>query len=168
MVWPKQTSGEVLFAYGGIYADIDSKPNGFNETTISYKDDFFGVLESLGILAQYFLASSPRHPLMKLTLEEALVRLRYTNNVMKNQPSTTTGPLALKVGFIKFLYNTTKGYIREGKYGGINGHTVTVRGSKYHPQDIIQREGLVGPKKTKYYRTLGIEHFQVQYRVWSI
>lgn len=149
----------VLFVYGGIYADIDSRPNQFNTTTITDKDDFFGVLDSLGILAQYFLASSPRHPLMMLTLEEAQHRLRRTDNVMKNQPSMTTGPLALKVGFIKFMYNTTKGYILEGKYGGINGRTVTVKGSKYHPQDIIQREGLVGPKKTKYYRTLGIEHF---------
>jgi hypothetical protein len=149
----------VLWTYGGIYADIDSRPNEFNETTIKHKDDFFGVIDSLGILAQFFLASSPHHPLMRFALDEGLNNLRGIENVMKNQPSLTTGPKALKVAFINFMNKTTKGYILEGKYGGVDGRTITVKGSKYQPQQWIQREGIGLPKKTAYYRQMGIEHF---------
>ena len=46
----------LLYRYGGIYSDIDNSPTGFNGDTIKKHDDFFGTIEKLGILGQYFLA----------------------------------------------------------------------------------------------------------------
>ena len=51
----------VLWEYGGIYADVDTKPNKFNSTTISAEDDGFFVVEMFHVLSQYFMALSPRH-----------------------------------------------------------------------------------------------------------
>ena len=66
-------------------------------------DDSFFVIEQLGIMSQYFLASSVGHPLMRQMLETGLYNLKQTNNVMVNHAATTTGPKAVKVGFIKFM-----------------------------------------------------------------
>jgi mannosyltransferase OCH1-like enzyme len=51
----------VLWEYGGIYADVDTKPNKFNATTITAEDDGFFIVEQYHILSQYFMATTPRH-----------------------------------------------------------------------------------------------------------
>jgi hypothetical protein len=150
----------ILYLYGGIYSDIDNSPSEkFNENTISSQDDFFTVLESLGIFAQYFIASSPGHPLMKLSLDAAMQRLRATPNVMNNNPAPNTGPGALKTAFVYFMNNKTDGYVLEGKYEGIAGRTVTVLGSKEKSHEYINRQGVDRIKKKNYYHTIGTEHF---------
>jgi hypothetical protein len=93
----------VLYMYGGVYTDIDNSPTGFNGETIQAKDDSFFVVEKLGIMSQYFLASSFGHPLMAKMLETGVQRLKQIANVMVNSPAQTTGPGACKVGFILFM-----------------------------------------------------------------
>ena len=149
----------VLYTYGGIYTDIDNSPAKFNEHTISATDDSFFVIEMLGIMGQYFIASSPGHPLMKLSLETGMDSLRNIPNVMRNNPARTTGPNALKVGFIKFMNGTTDGYIPAGIYVGIENRSVTVVGNKDRSWEYIQRSGLGEAEKSKYYKIIGIEHF---------
>lgn len=117
------------------------------------------MVEALGIVAQYFIASSPGHPMMKLSLEEALRRLRGTVNVMNNNPAKTTGPGAIKTGFIHFMKNKSLGYVTEGTYEGIAGRTVTVLGSKDKSQEYINRQGVDRMKKRKYYEAIGTKHF---------
>ena len=78
--------------YGGIYTDIDNSPTGFNGETIQEKDDAFFTIEQLGIMSQYFLASSLGHPLMAKMLEVGVERLKATVNVMVNNPAKATGP----------------------------------------------------------------------------
>ena len=51
----------VLWEYGGVYADVDTKPNKFNGTTITAEDDGFFIVEQYHLLSQYFMAMSPRH-----------------------------------------------------------------------------------------------------------
>ena len=51
----------VLWEYGGVYADVDTKPNKFNSTSITAEDDGFFIVEQYHILSQYFMAMSPRH-----------------------------------------------------------------------------------------------------------
>lgn len=51
----------VLWEYGGVYADIDTKPNKLNATTITAEDDGFFLVEMYHLLSQYFMATSPRH-----------------------------------------------------------------------------------------------------------
>lgn len=150
----------ILYLYGGIYSDIDNSPSWkLDENTISSQDDFFTVLESLGIVTQYFIASSPGHPLMKLSLNAALQRLRGIQNVMSNNPAATTGPGALKTGFVYFMNNQSDGYVPEGRYEGVGGRTVTVLGSKKAPREYINREGVDRIKKRKYYEAVGTKHF---------
>lgn len=149
----------VLYLYGGVYSDLDNSPEGFDENTISNQDDLFAPLEALGIPAQYFIASSPGHPLLKLSLEEGIHRLRETPNVMNNNPAITTGPGAYKTGFINFMNNNSSGYVTEGRYDSIGGRSVTVRGSKHNPWEYINRQGVDSVKKQRYYEAIGTKHF---------
>ena len=82
----------VVYMYGGIYTDIDNSPTGFNGETIQETDDAFFTIEQLGIMSQYFLASSLGHPLMAKMLEVGVERLKATVNVMVNNPAKATGP----------------------------------------------------------------------------
>eukprot|EP00928_Gymnodinium_smaydae_P078860 TRINITY_DN62922_c0_g1_i1.p1 TRINITY_DN62922_c0_g1~~TRINITY_DN62922_c0_g1_i1.p1 ORF type:complete len:408 (-),score=37.33 TRINITY_DN62922_c0_g1_i1:16-1239(-) len=157
----------VLYLYGGIYTDIDNSPVLLNASTISRDDDSFFLIEQLGILSQYFFASSPKHPLMRLCLENALHRLRSTSNVMQNSPAKTTGPGALKVAFIDFLNGTTTGYIPAGLYYGLgdfNKHSVTAFGTKENSVKYVHRSGLRPNEKKKYYDALGMKHFSKVYK----
>jgi hypothetical protein len=63
----------VLWVYGGIYADIDAVPAMFGSDTLSTEDDAFFVVEQYHLLSQYFMALSPRHPLMYYAIQKCLV-----------------------------------------------------------------------------------------------
>lgn len=149
----------VLYLYGGIYTDIDNTPTGFNADSISDEDDSFFVIESLGIMSQFFIASSARHPVMKLSLESGLNSLRGTVNVMRNNPARTTGPAALKKGFIQFMNGTSTGYIDAGTYTGLSNRSVTAIGEKSNPKQYIDRGGLGSDSKRAYYDAMGMQHF---------
>jgi hypothetical protein len=147
----------ILWHYGGIYSDIDNSATRFNGSTISPDDDSFFVVESLGIMSQYFLASSPKHPLMKHALNFGIPGLQNTVNVMVNNPAHKTGPGAIKNGFINFQKAagiSTDGYIPAGIYEGAEEPSserryCTVVGKKYLPQEYINRSGLSPSKKQK-------------------
>ena len=114
-------SFELQWYYGGIYTDLDNLPTGFNDATIQPSDDAFFPLESLGIVSQYFMAVSPRHPLALLALKTAVQHLRKTKNTMVNRPDKTTGPNALKIAFVLFQREVgidTNGYVPAGVYEG--------------------------------------------------
>ena len=152
----------VLYLYGGIYSDIDNSPIKFNGETIKSEDDSFFVIEQLGIMSQYFLASSVGHPLMRQMLETGLYNLKQTGNVMVNNAATTTGPKAVKVGFIKFMAEVgveTDGYIPAGIYVGQNNRSVTVIGEAGRSKDYVHRGGLGSKNKGEYYNAVGIKHF---------
>lgn len=149
----------VLHTYGGLYTDIDNEPTGFNGTSISDNDDSFFVIEALGIMSQFFIASSPGHPLMRLSLESGMNSLRGTVNVMRNNPAKTTGPAALKNGFIQFMNGTSTGYIDAGTYVGLNNRSVTVIGDRTNPKEYIDRGGLDSSSKRNYYAAMGMQHF---------
>lgn len=157
----------VLYTFGGIYTDIDNLPRGFNADTISNEDDSFFVIESLGIVSQYFIASSPHHPLMMLSLEDGINNLRGIVNVMRNNPSRTTGPAALKRGFINFMNGTSTGYIDAGKYFGMNNRSVTAIGNKANPKEYVDRGGLDAASKKRYYAAMGMQHFHDLHKLSS-
>mmetsp|Transcript_11882 Transcript_11882/g.25716 ORF Transcript_11882/g.25716 Transcript_11882/m.25716 type:complete len:394 (+) Transcript_11882:213-1394(+) len=148
-----------LYIYGGVYTDIDNKPVGINALSIGDDDDAFFTIEGLGILSQYFFASSPRHPLMKEALLHGIRNLRGIANVMRNNPARSTGPGAIKNGFITFMNGTTNGYISAGVYVGMNARSITAVGDKRNASAYINRNGLDGRAKSAYYKALGIEHF---------
>lgn len=69
----------VLWEYGGVYADVDTKPNKFNSTTITADDDGFFIVEQYHLLSQYFMAMSPRHR------KSASIRLRPLSFTMESR-----------------------------------------------------------------------------------
>jgi mannosyltransferase OCH1-like enzyme len=97
----------VLYQYGGIYADIDSAPGNLfqNGTVIADDDDAWFVVERIGTLSQYFMASSPKHPLMHLAVTVTLRRLLEVQVIGKQYVPYVTGPGALKEAWNHFLYN---------------------------------------------------------------
>jgi len=151
----------VLWRYGGIYSDVDNTPNKFNGETIRDDDDSFMILEQLGIIAQYFLTSSPGHPYMKYTMDDALDHLRQTPNVMVNVPEKNTGPGAVKRGFCFFMEaggNRTTGYIEAGWFVGAQNRSVRVVGHKGRAKEYVDRYG-IGALKGEYYKSSNITHF---------
>jgi mannosyltransferase OCH1-like enzyme len=97
----------VLYQYGGIYADIDSAPGHLfkNGTVIADDDDAWFVVERIGTLSQYFMASSPKHPLMHFAVTVTLRRLLEVQVIGKQYVPYVTGPGALKEAWGHFLYN---------------------------------------------------------------
>jgi len=150
----------VLFQYGGVYTDVDNSPVGINGDSIKPDDDSFFVIESLGIVSQFFLASSPGHPMMEFAINNGVGNIRNTVNVMRNNPARNTGPGALKNAFIQLMNGTSDGYIDAGLYRGLSSpRNVTVVGDKSNAHEYVNRQGLNSRDKAAYYKALGIEHF---------
>jgi len=110
-----------------------------------------------------WVSTSLRPRRVILLLKEALLHgirnLRGIANVMRNNPARSTGPGAIKNGFITFMNGTTNGYISAGVYVGMNARSITAVGDKRNASAYINRNGLDGRAKSAYYKALGIEHF---------
>ena len=99
----------ILYRYGGIYTDMDSAPGekfvlSDNVTTIiSDDDDGFFVVERVGCISQYFMATSPRHPFMFMAVQQVFARLLDTDSIGEQYVPFVTGPGALKNAYIRFM-----------------------------------------------------------------
>ena len=117
----------VLYYYGGIYTDLDNSPGkNYSTSLISPETDSFFFRELTGSMSQYYMASSKHHPILLHILSQACSKrslYQTTNNVMRNNPATNTGPRAVKEGMISFLKSVdveSDGYSPEGiYYGGV-------------------------------------------------
>mmetsp|Transcript_5226 Transcript_5226/g.15204 ORF Transcript_5226/g.15204 Transcript_5226/m.15204 type:complete len:471 (-) Transcript_5226:410-1822(-) len=113
----------LLYHHGGIYTDLDNGP-GINFTIdfMQPDTDSFFIVEGLGIMSQYFMASSRHHPILLLFLTNAINALySVRDNVMVNNPAKRTGPAAVKRGMIMFQRGVgieSDGYVPEGIYDG--------------------------------------------------
>ena len=96
---------------------------------------------------------------MKESLNAGIQKLRSTHNVMNNNPADTTGPGAIKRGFIHFMNNTSNGYIPAGIYSGLDGRNITVVGNKDNSREYVNRGGLSLRFKREYYGSIGTKHF---------
>ncbi len=113
----------LLYHYGGVYTDIDNAPGeNYTNDYIQPETDSFFYIEQVGIITQFYMASSRHHPLLLHMLNHCWKSLyNEANNVMKNNPAVNTGPKAAKRGIILFLkaHNfTTDGYLKAGTYYG--------------------------------------------------
>ena len=163
----------VLWEYGGIYTDIDNKPNTFNETTITDDDDAYFVVEQIGLLSQYFFAAAPRHPLMYMLVRRTIHRLLSVNSMDTYYIPRVTGPGALKDAFIYFMHdqgpNTfhppkkphvsrfDTGKVVVGLYTGMANWTVRVEGTAKNSNAIVER-GIIR-RKDKLYKKMNMTHF---------
>lgn len=160
----------ILYKYGGIYTDMDNAPtkdffvkdgngNPTNVTIITDDDDSFFVVERIGVLSQYFMASSPKHPLLYLSVLQVFARLMEVETIGTQYVPFVTGPGALKNAFIRFMGLMEGGQVKEGRYVGHNNHTITVVGSKRHANKYVQRESISGADKRNGYSLMGMKHF---------
>lgn len=101
----------VLYQYGGLYTDIDSAPGRLfaNGTAIGDDDDAWFVIERAGTLSQYFMSSSPKHPLMYLAVITTLRRLLEVERVGFQYVPFVTGPGALKEAYSHFTHKYGNG-----------------------------------------------------------
>lgn len=90
----------VLYIYGGIYADLDTAPDGFNGGTVRDSDDaIFLHDEASGQLSIGFMAASPRHPMLYYALQHALRSLMATDDISMGSEIVS---LALDRAFVAF------------------------------------------------------------------
>lgn len=161
----------VLYEYGGMYSDIDSIPAKLNEHTIRDDDEAFFVIERIGVLSQYFMVASPRHPLMYLLVQVTLQRILTLPNVDKQYIPVVTGPGALKQAMIMFMgtHNSLEGKnltqyetfarVQAGEYVGLHGAKVRAVGKRGGTADHewVVREAI--KQKSRLYEKMGMRHF---------
>lgn len=167
----------ILWEYGGIYADIDTRPNldyaNSEEMWLLWSShDAVFVVEQYHLLSQYFMAISPKHPLMKYAMEYALNNVLQHPDVYKINAAYTTGPHALHKAFQQFCQEASMspkiidpagtGYkpVQAGTYFGTNNRTVTAVGTAENQNQYITRDFLsYGDRKARVYQAMGMTHF---------
>ena len=158
----------ILYEYGGIYVDIDSSPNEFNETTIEPNDQGFFVVEQYHLLSQYFMAMAPKHPLMYYTIHSALLQISQVQDTGTIPAALTTGPHALHAGFIQYRKDIgiQVPYFAIGKkcvwrqvFAGTRNTTIRVEGVGEDENQFVIREKIRRSEKRLQYEVLGMKHF---------
>ena len=156
----------VLYVYGGIYADIDAAPTKLTPEMMLQHDAFF-VVEQYHLASQWFMAASPRHPLMRYALNEALKRLLDASDIGKVRAAMVTGPHALHRGLIRFAADVGHSIVawapgrkpvKAGTYQGTDNRTVTVVGVGEHQNEFVNRD-VVKRTKLREYEQMGMRHF---------
>jgi hypothetical protein len=160
----------VLYVYGGIYADLDSAPTKFEPSMISPNDDGLFVLEQYHLLSQWFMAISPRHPLMYYAIQHSIMNLMDAADVQKIDASKVTGPHALHSALIDFVRDAG-GFVesilpgvkpvKSGTYNGTNGKSIRVVGKGENQNEFVNRMTIHQRVREKDYRAMGLTHFSV-------
>jgi Glycosyltransferase sugar-binding region containing DXD motif len=157
----------VLHRYGGIYSDLDSGPNAF-DPQIHLPDtvDAFFVVEHYRMLSQYFMASSPKHPVMWYAVQQSVANLLQAKDTGLTAVAMKTGPHALHNAFALFMkdagvqvgHSQSKS-IRAGVYVGTRNRSITVAGDGDNSDEIVERDVFHGTKK-RHYRKMNMTHFR--------
>jgi hypothetical protein len=162
----------VLWEYGGLYSDIDASPALFNTSTITDDDDGFFVVEHSDLLSQYFLALSPKHPLMYYAIQQPLSNiLRERDTGYINTP-LATGPQALHEAFTDFMWDKRvkvpfHGHgkaIAAGYFVGTNNRSVRAVGNADFQDEYVLREAIDRRPKKKMYKTMNMTYFMDRQR----
>jgi hypothetical protein len=116
----------VLWEYGGVYTDIDNAPGPLfkNGTAIHDDDDSFFVVERIGVLSQYFMAASPKHPLIHIAILVTLGRILEVISVGLQNVPWVSGPEAMRQSMIVFMRSQGTGIYQRMTSGYVlhDGH----------------------------------------------
>lgn len=166
----------VLWEYGGIYADLDSRPNIFNATTIASDDDAFFLVDDFD-LSQWFMASSPRHPMMYFLIHNILQNLIQLNDVGSIPVIWTTGPGVIATGFDRFMGpKFDRGNrLQPGTYRGVNDRVVRLVGTPelwdeyvvrniYYTDETLRKGQHFDDAKHDIYKSMGMGHWSMMSR----
>jgi mannosyltransferase OCH1-like enzyme len=129
----------ILYEYGGIYTDTDNAPNKFNGTTIQPEDDAFFIVEVMGSPSQWFMAASPRHPVMYMLIETILYNIAWTiKDTGKLKVIWTTGPGAVSDAFQLFARHNTYN-VKAGLWVGTEGRSARLVGNMTNQDEFVWR-----------------------------
>lgn len=158
----------VLWEYGGVYADLDAVPTkNLNVNALLNADAFF-VVEQYHLLSQWFMAVSPRHPLMFYAVQTSLAKLLQAPDTGRINAAFVTGPHALHEAFRYFRRDAgihvdpatgNNKPVRAGHFLGTQNRSVTVVGKAEEQNEYVRRD-VLGALKRNEYRKMGIRHFQ--------
>ena len=144
--------------------------------------DAWFVVERIGAPSQYFMASSPKHPLLYVALMVTMKNILTIPSLQATYVAQVSGPTALKEASIIFLgrhqhmikdmdLNGRGGNLNRkiwmgsaGTYVGIQNRTVTVVGSQLTTNDYIHRESIHPFDKRDAYVAMGMKHFTWAHR----
>lgn len=145
--------------------DIDNAPGPKfrNGTVIKDDDDAWFVVERIGVLSQYFMATSPKHPIIFVALTTLMERLLEVENIQKQYVPYVTGPGTMKSAMILFMKDATNfEKVKKGKYIGLAGRSVTVEGTRGKSNRYVKRESVSGIHKKGGYAAMGMTHFSTK------
>jgi mannosyltransferase OCH1-like enzyme len=167
----------LLYEYGGIYADLDTRPNAFNPFMhVQPEDDFFTLTDSEGLPSFHFMATRPKHPLIYLMLQEAVKSLLELSDTSRYNPAVLTGPGAMKRALKLFLQtnhskpdsmNQQQDYIQyNGSYTfhGVNGYTLRREGTMELRNQIVVSNA-VKDKERKFGEMGNLSHYSAT--IWT-
>jgi mannosyltransferase OCH1-like enzyme len=105
----------ILWEYGGVYTDLDNAPGPFFKDAEIIEDhmDSFLEVEAARIPSQYFIAASPKHPIMYMAVQNTIQRLFNEQNIVRQYVPYVTGPGAMKWGVHYAIGNA---YLSPGTY----------------------------------------------------
>ena len=94
----------VLYAYGGIYSDLDAAPTDeISEQSIGPNDSAFFFSDTRNRPTQGCQGMTPDHPIAFNTLMQILTNLLGSENIASIKPVYTTGPGILKEVYINLM-----------------------------------------------------------------
>lgn len=163
----------VLYKYGGIYADVDSGFTPDFDWEGILKHDAWMVVDVAYLPSQYFIAVSPRHPLMYYAVHHAILTLLRAPDTGLVHIAHGTGPWALFRAFRSFrqdagVYKMNmppflkkgKSPIIDGTWPGTHGRTVTFAGLGGYGESgkLIIRERVIQQVKQAMFERMGMSH----------
>lgn len=151
----------VLWKYGGIYSDVDNAPGDWfqNGTLITDKDDAFFEIEAAKFPSQYFMAASPRHPVMFNSIQSAIQNLFHEQNIVRQYVPLTSGPGALKYGV---HYTIGNAYPEEGIYSSFHPtRSITFVGNRTSAmrRNFIRRKTINAKELKNEYHQMNMSHY---------
>lgn len=158
----------VLWVYGGVYADVDAVPRKFTAETLGAADQAFFVVEQYHLLSQWFMAVSPKHPIMYYAIQQSLSNLLQAPDTGRIAAPLYTGPHALHAAYIQFRHDAVAvvesaipGHkpVGAGHFGGTRNRTVTVVGVAARQNEYVNRD-VLGKSKLREYAQMNMRHFQ--------
>lgn len=122
-------------------------------------DEAYFVVERIGVMSQYFMASTPKHPFLHIAITNTFQRLLEVDDLSKLYVPFVTGPGAIKSAMMNFMKDESLEKIQAKKYIGADGWSVTVGGKRGSSQQWIERESVSGIHKKGGYAAMGMTHF---------
>jgi hypothetical protein len=131
----------VLWAYGGLFVDLNLVPLKFNAKMIEPADDgFFVIDEKSGSVSPHFMAVSPKHPIMYYAVQRTLVNLLRAKDLGSISSVETIGVRALQEALKEYQKDSGKKATRlhAGTVHGPEQRTIRIVGELKGPDRLFE------------------------------